>query len=145
MWAAPTDGNWHLGSNWRGGQVPGNGDAVYIDRQGLDITVTLDQDDVSIAELHSQEALVLVDERLSISDTAMILMNDDNFLDARTYIWQEVQVCCIFLSGIFFLKFLLFIIYLWSATLAAISEIKYIYTFLSVCLFRTVLSTVQPT
>ncbi|MEM7028213.1 MAG: Ig-like domain-containing protein [Chloroflexota bacterium] len=72
LWAAPTGGSWHLGSNWRGGQAPGNGDAVYIDRSGLDITVTLEQADAAIAELYSEEALILVNKALAITDTAII-------------------------------------------------------------------------
>ena len=51
-WTSDRDGLWSDPSNWSGGQVPGPNDTVILDRKTSDITVTIDEGNVSDTKSH---------------------------------------------------------------------------------------------
>ncbi|MEM9158676.1 MAG: CARDB domain-containing protein, partial [Verrucomicrobiota bacterium] len=69
FWVSDVDGFWDEASNWSTGVVPTSSDSVMIDRDGVDVTVTV-RANAEVDYLVSNESLAITAGNLSISSDA---------------------------------------------------------------------------
>ncbi|MCB0317860.1 MAG: hypothetical protein KDD56_03825, partial [Bdellovibrionales bacterium] len=71
-WISNASGNWSDGSNWDRGVPPEIGDRAIIDVPSADITVSINNQNIEILSISSEESLSITSGSLTVSETSNI-------------------------------------------------------------------------
>lgn len=72
FWNTDRGGRWDDPNNWHTGFVPRSGDKVIIDRPGIDVSVVIPQGDFAVADIRSNETIVVEGGSLTLTGPADI-------------------------------------------------------------------------
>ena len=74
-WISDADGDWNNPGNWSTGEVPGPNDAVIIDRQTANPTITISEGDIQVRSLISRDSFAITGGSFTVSEASEIQGN----------------------------------------------------------------------